>query len=129
MAVPTPVILVVEDNAVNSELTLKILSSIGVPTVLKENGEEAIEWCREHLPQLILMDISLPGLDGLEVTRKLRTMPDLAEVPILALTAHALGDWEERTRAAGCTAYLAKPIRPRDLTDVVRKYLPTPPSP
>jgi len=127
MAVPADVILVVEDNEANCQLTCKILNHIGLQTVVKINGEEALEWCRERVPRLILMDISLPGMDGLEVTRRLRAMPDQGNVPILALTAHALGDWEEKTRAAGCTAYFAKPIRPRDLVEVVSRFLGLPP--
>jgi two-component system cell cycle response regulator DivK len=131
MAKPAEVVLVVEDHEANCQLTCKILNHIGLQTVVRSNGEEALEWCRAFVPRLILMDISLPGMDGLEVTRRLRAMPEQREVPILALTAHALGDWEEQTRAAGCTAYYAKPLRPRDLVAAVTRYLnlPLPPPP
>ena len=126
MPTPENVVLVVEDNAVNSQLSCKILSHMQIDAVVRDNGEDAVEWCRQHVPRLILMDISLPGMDGLEVTRQLRTFDDFQDVPIIALTAHALSGWEEKTRQAGCTAYLSKPIRPADLMTAVRQYLPNP---
>lgn len=121
----SPLVLVVEDNAVNSELTCKILSrKLGIDPIVKEDGEAALAWCQTQRPDLILMDISLPGMDGLEVTRRLREREEYADVPILALTAHALGGWQEKTAEAGCTAYLSKPVRPRDLIEAVSTYLP-----
>ncbi len=124
MAEPVNVVLIVEDNEVNSELTAKILNHMNLRSVVKSNGEDALAWCQEQVPMLILMDISLPGMDGLEVTRQLRELPGFEELPILALTAHAFGGWNEKTRLAGCTDYLSKPITPRQLMDHIRRHLP-----
>lgn len=118
-----PLILIVEDNADNSMLAEKVLTHQGLDTVVQADGEAALAWCAHNVPSLIIMDVSLPGMDGLEVTRRLRVLPAFATLPILALTAHALEGWAERTKEAGCTAYLAKPVRPRELAQVVKQYL------
>jgi len=118
-----PLILVVEDNADNSILTRKILNHYGYEVDVVEEGERALEYCRERTPDLILMDVSLPGMDGLEVTRALRAMEPCREVPIIALTAHAMTGWEARSREAGCDDYLAKPVLPNDLVARVRDHL------
>jgi CheY-like chemotaxis protein len=116
-------VLVVEDNDVNAMLVGKILKHLGHSAVFHDNGEDALAWCSENQPALILMDVSLPGMDGLEVTRRLREKPEYATVPIVALTAHALTGWEEKSREAGCSEYLPKPVRPRDLAACIKRHL------
>lgn len=116
-------VLVVEDNEVNAMLVGKILTHLGYPAVFQDNGEDAVTWCASNIPALILMDVSLPGIDGLEVTRRLRQRPEYADVPIVALTAHALTGWEEKSREAGCNEYLPKPVRPCDLTTCIERHL------
>jgi len=116
-------VLVVEDNEVNAMLVGKILTHLGYPAVFQDNGEDACSWCNEHIPALIFMDVSLPGMDGLEVTRRLRKKPEYADVPIVALTAHALTGWDEKSREAGCNEYLPKPVRPRELAACTKRHL------
>ena len=116
-------ILVVEDNEVNAMLVGKILKHVKRTGIFHVNGEDALAWCEENLPALILMDVSLPGIDGLEVTRRLREKSEFDNIPIVALTAHALRGWEEKSREAGCNDYLSKPVRPRDLVDCIKRHL------
>jgi CheY-like chemotaxis protein len=104
---------VVEDNPDNMLLTRAVLRKAGYQTVEAQSAEEAlrqIEGCR---PQLVLMDIQLPGQDGLSLTRELRTRPELAEVPIIALSAHAMRGSQDEAMAAGCDGYITKPIDTR----------------
>jgi two-component system, cell cycle response regulator DivK len=116
-------ILVVEDNECNSELAEKILIHSGFKVHVSVDGDEALKFCEDNVPVLILMDISLPTIDGLEVTRLLRKKEQFADIPIIALTAHAMAGFEEKTREAGCSEYLAKPFMPMDLVKVIKKFL------
>lgn len=116
-------ILIVEDNEDNRLLAEKILKYYGFKTAITPNGEEALEYCKTHQPDLILMDLSLPDIDGMEVTRLLRKNPSYQQVPIIALTAHALHGIQETTQEAGLNDFLAKPFLPNDLIHLVRKYL------
>ncbi|MFT4554403.1 MAG: CheY-like chemotaxis protein [Chlamydiales bacterium] len=116
-------ILVVEDNSENSELAEKILKHSGFRVHISPDGDKALEYCKNNSPDLILMDISLPTIDGLEVTRQLRGRDSFKTVPIIALTAHVIVGFEEQTREAGCSDYLSKPFMPNDLVGMVNKHL------
>jgi CheY-like chemotaxis protein len=116
-------ILVVEDNPLNLELVRDILVGAGYVVVEAEDGETGLELARREKPDLILMDIQLPGLDGLEATRRMRADPELAAVPILALTAHAMRGEEERALAAGCDGFITKPIRLKEFSALVAAHL------
>ena len=116
-------ILVVEDNPLNMELVTDILEAHGYEVRQAINGKEAVQEVESHLPDLILMDIQLPGLDGLTVTGIIKDNPEAAHVPIIALTAHAMRGDEEKAREAGCYGYISKPIDTRSLPQTIRQFL------
>lgn len=116
-------VLLVEDNRMNSRLTEFVLERYGFEVFIAASAEEAIAEVRTQKPDLILMDIQLPGMDGLEATRILKGDPETAEIPIVAITAHAMHGDEERIRAAGCEGYIPKPINTWKLAETVEKYL------
>lgn len=116
-------ILLVEDNEDNRAVYTTILRYYGFDVIEAPSAEEGIEIARQVLPALILMDIGLPGIDGWEATRRLKSDPATARIPIVALTAHALAEHRAMSFAAGCDGYLAKPIEPRDVLAEVRRYL------
>ena len=116
-------ILVVEDNPLNMELVSDILEAQGYEVRQAINGKEAVQEVETHLPDLILMDIQLPGLDGLTVTGIIKDNPETAHVPIIALTAHAMRGDEEKAREAGCDGYISKPIDTRLLPQTIRQFL------
>jgi signal transduction histidine kinase len=117
-------ILLVEDNPVNRKLARNILRSRGYEVWEAASGEEALELLRERVPDLVLVDIQLPSLDGLEVTRRIKSSAHTASVPVVALTAHAAKSDEERARDAGCAGYITKPIRLAEFPGQVAEYLP-----
>ena len=116
-------ILLVEDNEDNRAIYRTILTYGGFKVVEAVDGEEGIEFARRDLPALILMDISIPTLDGWAATRILKLDASTTHIPIVALTAHALADDRARAMEAGCDAYLAKPVEPRRVLDEVRRLL------
>jgi two-component system cell cycle response regulator DivK len=116
-------ILVVEDQEDNRQILRDLLGNAGYELTEAENGEEAIAAVAKQRPDLILMDIQLPLMDGYEATRRIRTNPDLNSVPIIAVTSYALTGDEDKARAAGCDGYVSKPYSPRDLLAKVRTYL------
>jgi two-component system, cell cycle response regulator DivK len=116
-------ILVVEDQEDNRQILRDLLGNAGYELTEAENGEEAIAAVAQQRPDLILMDIQLPVMDGYEATRRIRTNPDLKSVPIIAVTSYALAGDEDKARAAGCDGYVSKPYSPRDLLAKVRVYL------
>jgi two-component system cell cycle response regulator DivK len=116
-------ILVVEDQEDNRQILRDLLGNAGYELTEAENGEEAIAAVAKRRPDLILMDIQLPVMDGYEATRRIRTNPDLKSVPIIAVTSYALTGDEDKARAAGCNGYVSKPYSPRDLLAKVRSYL------
>jgi two-component system cell cycle response regulator DivK len=116
-------ILVVDDNRDNRELVVKVLARHGYEILEAENGEKALEMVAGQPPDLILMDISLPGLNGYEVTRRLKKRLDSHHIPIIALTAHAMKGDREKALASGCCDYLAKPIDIRELQQLVARRL------
>jgi two-component system cell cycle response regulator DivK len=116
-------ILVVEDQEDNRQILRDLLGNAGYELTEAENGEEAITAVGKRRPDLILMDIQLPVMDGYEATRRLRANPDLKSVPIIAVTSYALTGDEDKALAAGCDGYVTKPYSPRDLLAKVRGYL------
>ena len=117
-----PVILVVEDNVRNLKLVRDVLEYHGYRTLGACDGEDGVALAREHLPELTLMDVQLPGIDGVEALRLLRADERTASVPVLALTAQAMEGDRERFIAAGFDGYLSKPVNIADLLDAVRRY-------
>ena len=116
-------ILVVEDNPLNMELITDILESNSYCVVQAMTGSEAIELAKSECPALILMDIQLPGLDGLTITGVLKDDPATRSIPVVALTAHAMRGDEERARQAGCDGYISKPIDTRQLPITIRPFI------
>ncbi len=117
-------ILVVEDQEDNRQILRDLLGSTGYEMVEAENGEDALTVAAAEQPDLILMDIQLPILDGYEATRRIKANPALATIPIIAITSYALSGDEEKARAAGCDDYVTKPYSPRKLLAKIREYLP-----
>ena len=117
------VIMAVEDNEDNRDLIVKVLSHRGYEVVGVGDGSEALARLAEVDPDLILMDINLPGMDGYEVTRRIRHDEDFSRVPIVALTAHAMHGDREKSLAAGCNAYVSKPINVHTFPDIIAGLL------
>ncbi|HEY4187015.1 MAG TPA: response regulator [Polyangia bacterium] len=120
---PGETILVVDDNAANLKLARILLQSDGYQVTTATNAEEALRLLSTFTPRLILMDIQLPGMDGLELTRRLKGEDATKDIVILALTAYAMKGDEEKARAAGCDGYIAKPIDIDSLPQVIAEHL------
>ena len=118
-----PKILLVEDNEMNRDMLSRRLLKQGFEMVIAMDGEQAVDLARSEAPDLILMDISLPGLDGWEATRLLKAMPETRSIPIIALTAHAMAGDREKSLAAGCNDYDTKPIDFRRLVEKIQVFL------
>ena len=116
-------ILVVEDQPDNRRILRDLLVNAGYELVEAESGEEALTAVTERRPDLILMDIQLPVMDGYEATRRIRSNPELKSVPIIAVTSYALIGDEAKALAAGCSAYVTKPFSPRALLAKVQEHL------
>ena len=116
-------ILIVDDNPVNLKLIRVLLTGEGYDVRTAADAEEAMQVLKETSPHLILMDVQLPGIDGLELTRRLKTDPATRDIKILGLTAYAMKGDEEKILAAGCDGYIAKPIDTRTLPRVIGHYL------
>ncbi len=121
-------VLVVEDNELNMKLFHDLLEANGYNIVQTRSGLEAIDLAREHHPDLILMDIQLPEVSGLEVTKWIKEDDDLRAIPVIAVTAFAMKGDEERIRQGGCEAYLSKPISVTKFLDTVKTYIGEPQS-
>lgn len=118
-----PIILVVEDNDDNRQLVIKVLGRRDYEVVGVVDGNEALERLNSINPDLILMDINLPDMDGYEVTRRIRQQEKFAALPIVALTAHAMVGDEEKSLNAGCDAYISKPINVRIFPETIAAIL------
>jgi two-component system cell cycle response regulator DivK len=116
--------LVVEDHEDNRRILRDLLTSAGYEPIEAVSGEEGVALAETHRPDLILMDIQLPGLDGYEATRRIKANPALRQIPIIAVTSYALSGDEVKAKEAGCDAYVTKPFSPRALLAKVREYLP-----
>jgi len=119
-----PAILVIEDNAYNMMLVVAVLERAGLRSAQASSAEEARRFLETVHPDVILMDIQLPGEDGLSLTRELKASPATAHIPIIALTAHAMKGDEVQALAAGCDAYVAKPIDTHTFAAFVTQFLP-----
>src|SRR5262249_43923583 len=116
-------ILVVEDQADNRRILRDLLTSAGYEIIEAENGQEALDVVARERPNLILMDIQLPVLDGYEATRRIKADPELRAIPIIVITSYALSGDESKARAAGCDAYVTKPFSPRAVLAKIREYV------
>jgi len=116
-------VLIVEDNDLNMKLFHDLLEAHGYATLQTKDGMEALKLARKHHPDLILMDIQLPEVSGLEVTKWIKEDDDLKAIPIIAVTAFAMKGDEEKIREGGCEAYIAKPISVNHFLDTVHKFL------
>jgi two-component system, cell cycle response regulator DivK len=119
-------VLIVEDNELNMKLFHDLLEAHGYTTVGTRNGIEALDLARKHRPDLILMDIQLPEVSGLEVTKWLKDDQELRGIPVVAVTAFAMKGDEERIREGGCEAYLSKPISVGKFIETIRHFLGNP---
>ena len=119
-------VLIVEDNELNMKLFHDLLDSQGNETLQTREGLQAMALARLHMPDLILMDIQLPEISGLEVTKWLKDDEELAHIPVIAVTAFAMKGDEERIRQGGCEAYISKPISVMHFLETVRKHLGAP---
>ena len=117
-------ILVVEDQEDNRQIVRDLLTANDYEMTEAENGEEALAAVAKDRPDLILMDIQLPVMDGYEVTRRIKADPSLSSIPVIAVTSYALSGDEEKARAAGCDDFVPKPFSPRQLLAKIRQYLP-----
>jgi two-component system cell cycle response regulator DivK len=119
----TKTVLIVEDNELNMKLFRDLLDAHGYKTLQTRNGMEALALARDHRPDLILMDIQLPEVSGLEVTKWLKEDDRLREIPVVAVTAFAMKGDEERIREGGCEAYISKPISVTMFLDTVKQFI------
>ena len=119
----TKTVMIVEDNELNMKLFHDLLDAHGYQTLQTRNGLEALALAREHHPDLILMDIQLPEVSGLEVTKWLKEDDKLRSIPVIAVTAFAMKGDEERIREGGCEAYISKPISVLKFIDTVRQFI------
>lgn len=117
-------VLIVEDNELNMKLFHDLLEAHGIQTVETNSGKNVLDLAREHDPDLILMDIQLPEISGLEITRQLKNDNDLKSIPVIAVTAFAMKGDEEKIREGGCEDYISKPISVSHFMDVIHKHLP-----
>jgi CheY-like chemotaxis protein len=118
-----PLVLLVEDNETNQMLATAVLERDGLRVQVAGSADEAMVILQVSRPDLILMDLQLPGRDGLTFTRDLKLDPATAGIPVVAMTAHAMMGDEEQALAAGCAGYIAKPVDTRTLADEVRRHL------
>src|SRR5215470_3095839 len=116
-------ILIVEDQEDNRTILRDVLSRVGYELIEALNGEDGVKLAQSERPDLILMDIQLPQMDGYEATQQIKSVAELKTIPIIAVTSYALSGDEAKARAAGCDGYIAKPFSPRKLLAKVRKYL------
>ena len=117
-------ILVVEDQEDNRRIMRDLLTSAGYEVIEAVTGQEGVTAAETYRPDLILMDIQLPGLDGYEATRKIKAVPDLHHIPIIVVTSYALSGDDVKAFEAGCDAYVSKPFSPRALLAKIHEYLP-----
>jgi two-component system cell cycle response regulator DivK len=119
-------ILVVEDNELNMKLLNDVLEAHGYDVLSTGEGAVALEWAKQYQPDLILMDLQLPDMSGLEVTRQLKADEATRRIPVVAVTAFAMAGDEKKARDNGCDAYVAKPIVLRDFLNLIAGFLGTP---
>ena len=123
MSEGVPKVLLVEDNPMNLELATDLLEACGIEVIAANSGEAAMKLAQEQKPNLILMDLSLPGMDGLQATAALKANPQTRLIPVVAVTAHAMKGDEQKALNAGCEGYITKPIDTRMFPMLVAQYL------
>lgn len=116
-------VLIVEDNELNMKLFQDLLEAHQIATLASRNGQDVLELAREHSPDLILMDIQLPGISGLDITKMLKADDELKSIPVVAVTAFAMKGDEQKIRDGGCEDYIAKPISVPHFIGVVKGFL------
>jgi two-component system, cell cycle response regulator DivK len=116
-------ILMVEDAEDNRQIIRDLMESVGYDLIEAADGAAGVAMAAEHRPDLILMDIQLPVMDGYEASRRIKADPELSHIPIIAVTSYALSGDEAKTRAAGCDGYVAKPFSPRQLLAKMNEFL------
>jgi two-component system cell cycle response regulator DivK len=116
-------VLVVEDNELNMKLFHDLLEAHGHETIQTRDGQEVLDLARTHAPDLILMDIQLPEVSGLDVTRWLKNEEDLSDIPVVAVTAFAMKGDEQKILEGGCEGYISKPISVSEFMDVIQRYI------
>ena len=116
-------ILIVDDNPTNLKLVAYLVKANGYEVATAIDAEAALQQIREHPPRLILMDLQLPGIDGLELTRRLKADPATRDIVIVAVTAYAMKGDQDKALAAGCDDYVTKPIDTRALPETIRRHL------
>lgn len=117
-------ILTVEDNNINRRILYDLLTNSGYEVIEAKTGDEGVALATEKCPDLILMDIQIPGFDGYEATRRIKNIPRLREIPVIAVTSYAFSGDEEKSLEAGCVAHITKPFSPRKVLSMIRRYLP-----
>jgi two-component system cell cycle response regulator DivK len=120
---PAKRILVVEDNELNMKLLNDVLEAHGYEVMSTGRGAVAVEWARQYLPDLILMDLQLPDLSGLEATRQLKASPQTHDIPVIAVTAFAMAGDEKKALENGCDAYVAKPILLKEFLNLIAGFI------
>ncbi len=120
-------VLIVDDNEDNRQILIDLLSANGYEVLEALTGPDAVEIAGREAPDLVLMDIQLPGFDGHEATRRIKAIPALARTPVIAVTSYALAGDDRKAAEAGCDAYVTKPFSPRALLAQVRGFLEAPP--
>ena len=116
-------VMIVEDNELNMKLFADLIEASGYGTIQTRSGREALDLAREHRPDLILMDIQLPEMSGLEVTKRLKEDDELRSIPVIAITAFAMKGDEERIRDGGCEGYMSKPISISTFVETIKTNL------
>ncbi|MCS7214575.1 MAG: response regulator [Thermodesulfovibrio sp.] len=116
-------VLVIEDNTDNLRLITYALKRAGYEVVYAQTGEEGVEKALKEKPFFIIMDINLPGIDGLEATKRIRALEEVKDIPIIAITSYAMVGDREKMLSAGCNGYLEKPIDPLTVVDSIHKFL------
>jgi two-component system cell cycle response regulator DivK len=116
-------ILIIEDHEENRRILHDLLASARYEVIEALTGEEGVALAARHVPDLILMDIQLPGIDGYEATRRIKAQPALRDIPLIAVTSYALSGDDAKALAAGCDGYVTKPFSPRSLLRVIREHL------
>lgn len=116
-------VLIVEDNELNMKLFHDLLEAYGIQTVQTREGKKAFDMVREHKPDLVIMDIQLPEISGLEITKQLKQDEELKSIPVIAVTAFAMKGDEQKIREGGCEDYISKPISVSRFIEVVKKHL------
>ncbi len=116
-------ILIIEDQEDNRRIMSDMLNAAGFEVIEAVNGEDGVSMAESHVPDLILMDIQLPRIDGYEATRRIKAQPDLSAIPIIAVTSYALSGDDKKAFEAGCDAYLGKPFSPRELLAKIREFV------